>query len=97
MILSDLPFEAGWILIEGGSQKGGVMLFFEPVKNYETEFPPDIVGMIRVLAAVGFKNSVAEDLNLINEGLPIPLIEAVGKFMYDGKVAGYLRGLRPEK
>ena len=73
------------------------MLFFEPVENYETEFPPDIVGMIRVLSAVGFKNSVTEDLILINEGLPIPLIEASGKFMYGGKVAGYLRGLRSKK
>ena len=73
------------------------MLFFEPIENYEKEFPPEVVGMIRVLAAVGFKGSVAEDLDLINDGLRIPLTEKTGKFVYDGKVAGYLRGLRPRR
>ena len=71
------------------------MLYFEPADGYETTFSPEIVGMIRVLAAIGFKNGVAEDLASINRHLKIPFVEVDGKLFYGAKVAGYPRGPDP--
>lgn len=71
------------------------MLYFEPADGYETTFPPEVVGMIRVLAAIGFKNGVGTDLASINRHLEIPFVEVAGKLFYDGKVAGYPRGCDP--
>jgi hypothetical protein len=73
-----------------------MMLFLEPVKNYREKFPLEIVGMITVLAAIGFKGSLVADLEEVNLGRAISLIEKDGRFIYDGQVAGYLRALRPE-
>jgi hypothetical protein len=73
------------------------MLFFEPVEDYEKIFPPQIVGMIKVLAALGFKDGVDHDLDLINRGLKIHFVERAGKICYDGKVAGYPRGVKNQE
>ncbi|MGD1003224.1 MAG: hypothetical protein ABR884_01455 [Minisyncoccia bacterium] len=51
--------------------------------------------VVKALAKRGFRDAhVNEDLELINLGLPHPLVEKDGKFIYGNVVVGYLRALQ---
>jgi hypothetical protein len=67
------------------------MLFFEPVRDYRSIFPPEIAGIITTLAALGFVGGVDHDLGLINLKIETPLIERGGKVYYGETVAGWPR------
>lgn len=74
------------------------MLFLEPIEGYEKEFQPEVVGMIRVLAALGFKGPPGEDLARINRNSPLlPIVEKDGKFFYGDELVGYVRAIEPAK